>query len=286
MNSQNALRDGFLTMLIWASAFPGIRAGLVDYAPVELILLRFSVAAVALLFFCSRKDRRWPEKADLPRFLALGLLGITAYQIPLNYGQKTIPSGTASLVINTAPLWAAIFSRLALHERLTRWHLLGLGVSFSGIVVIALGQGKTIAAGPGMALVFLAALAHSASFILQKPLLGKYSPLTVTAFTVLFGVLPLFPWIPFTIHAASEAHWTTTATVVYLGLFPAALAYLLWNRVVAQMSVSRAASFLYLIPPISMIMAWFWHGEIPTLLSILGGALALLGVAIVLRHNK
>lgn len=280
---RKTLWAGLVTALVWASAFPGIREGLKAYAPIELILLRFSVAATALLILCLREPRRWPERADMFRFVALGVLGITCYQIPLNYGQRTVPSGTASLIINTAPLWTALFSRLFLGERATRVQLLGIVMGFCGVAVITLGQQKALGGGSGIFLVLVAAMAHSGSFLIQKPLLQKYSPLTVTAFTVVFGVLPLIPWISPTADALQAAPWTVTATVVYLGLFPAALAYLLWNRVVAQLPVSRAVSFLYLIPPFSLLMGWVWHGEIPSLLSVLGGVLALAGVALVLR---
>jgi drug/metabolite transporter (DMT)-like permease len=273
-------------MLVWASAFPGIRAGLAEFAPLQLILVRFTISAMVLLLICLWTRQRWPDTADLPRFIALGLLGITVYQIPLNYGQLTVPSGTASLIINTAPLWAAIFSFLQLRERLTNRQIGGLGLGFLGVAMIAVGQEKSLSAGPGIGLILLAALAHSASFIIQKPLLQKYSPLVVTTLTLCFGVLPLIPWAPGAYQALTLAHWKTTGTVIYLGLFPSALAYVLWNRVVAKLPVSRAASFLYLIPPMSMLMAWFWHGEIPTWMSVGGGALALMGVAIVLQKRE
>lgn len=275
-------RDGLFTMLIWASAFPAIRQGLKEYPPKDLILLRFTTASIVLFLMCLRRERKWPERRDLPRFLLLGFLGITVYQLSLNYGQLTVPSGTASLIINTAPLWAALFSWLQLRERIGKRQVFGLALGFLGIATITLGQNRTIGMGRGLALVGLGALAHSGSFIVQKPLLEKYSPLTVTAFTVLFGVLPLAPWAHETIAVVRQAHAATTLTVLYLGLFPAAVAYVFWNRVVSQLPVSRAASFLYLVPPFSFFMAWIWHREIPTAISLLGGVIALAGVALAL----
>lgn len=285
MPTRKTLQNGLLTALIWASAFPGIRAGLAEYPPKELVLLRFSIAAFALFFFCFMRERRWPDLADLPRFAWLGLLSITLYQIPLNYGQRTVPSGTASLIINTAPLWAALFSGIRLRERLGKSQLWGLGLGFVGVAVIILGQNKAVGMGAGLALVFLAALSHSLSFIFSKPLLEKYSPLTVTAYTVLFGVLPLFPWTGSMVQAARQAHWHTTLVVIYLGLFPAAFAYMLWNRVVAALPVSRAASFLYMVPAFSLVIAWLWHGEVPSVMSVCGGAIALSGMSLVLRKS-
>ena len=69
--------------------------------------------------------------------------------------------------------------------------------------------------------------------------------------------------------------------VVYLGVFPAAIANLAWAYGMAHTTASRVSSFLYLMPLVTLVVAWVWLGEIPSLLSIFGGALALTGVAIV-----
>ena len=69
--------------------------------------------------------------------------------------------------------------------------------------------------------------------------------------------------------------------MVYLGIFPAAIAYVLWNYALSRMPASLLSSFLYLSPVIASFIAWLWLGEIPALLTILGGAVAILGVVLV-----
>lgn len=67
---------------------------------------------------------------------------------------------------------------------------------------------------------------------------------------------------------------------------PAALAYLTWSYVLAHFPAGRAASFLYLVLSATMLLGWVWLGELPTLLAVGGGALAISGVALVARRGR
>src|SRR4051794_14124719 len=84
------------TLLLWASAFVGIRAGLEAYSPTHLALLRYvSASFVLLLYFYSGKTRL-PDKRDLPRILLMGFVGITIYNLALNFGELSVTAGAAS----------------------------------------------------------------------------------------------------------------------------------------------------------------------------------------------
>jgi drug/metabolite transporter (DMT)-like permease len=72
-------------------------------------------------------------------------------------------------------------------------------------------------------------------------------------------------------------------TVIYLGIFPAALAYASWAYFLSKMPASQASSFLYINPILSIVIAFFWIGEIPSVLSLAGGIIVLAGLALVSR---
>jgi drug/metabolite transporter (DMT)-like permease len=161
-----------------------------------------------------------------------------------------------------------------------------MGVSFVGATAIALDHGGGQTFGTGAGWVLLAAVCQSLFFILQKPLLGRHAPLAVTASVIWAGTLGLLPFAAGLVHTIAAAPLDATLAVVFLGVGPAALAYLTWAVVLARFAAGQAASFLYLVPPTTMVVGWLWLGELPTLLAVLGGGIAISGVAIVARFGR
>src|SRR6266478_8591852 len=100
-----------LTLVVWASAFAGIRAGLRAYSPSHLAILRFLIASLVLAIYAAIAHFRRPEVRDLPGLALSGAIGITFYNIALNYGETGVTAGAASLLIASVPIWTALFAR-------------------------------------------------------------------------------------------------------------------------------------------------------------------------------
>src|ERR1039458_6103715 len=107
-------------LVLWASAFAGIRAGLRAYAPANLAVLRFLVASVVLAVYAALAHFRRPRLRDLPGLILSGAIGITFYNLALNYGETRVTAGAASMLIASTPIWTALAARFWLHEKLTR----------------------------------------------------------------------------------------------------------------------------------------------------------------------
>lgn len=275
-----------VALLLWASAFAGIRAGLRAYPPAALAILRFLVASLVLAIYAGVAHFRRPQVRDLPGLALTGAIGITFYNLALNYGETRVTAGAASLLIASVPIWTALFARFLLHEKLSVLGWWGVFISFAGVALIASGEGEGVRLSPQALVILAAAITSSVYMILQKHYLGRYSALEFTAYSIWFGTLLMLPFGSGFLASLRAAPVSATLAVIYLGIFPGALAYVAWAYVLSHGAAGRTTTLLYLIPVIAIGIAWIWLGEVPKFVSLIGGVIALAGVVLVSTKGK
>ncbi|MBI9092016.1 MAG: DMT family transporter [Desulfobacterium sp.] len=165
-----------------------------------------------------------------------------------------------------------------LKEKIRLNFIIGLLISFFGVSLIAFSFSDGIAFQQGSAYILIAAMAQALYFILQKPLLNRYKPMEVTCYCLWSGTIAMFPFGYSFFEKISSVSPEYTLTVIYLGIFPAAMAYLCWATVLSKVDASKAASFLYAVPVIVILIGWIGLNELPSASSLIGGSIAITGV--------
>ena len=183
------------TIMAWAASFPAIRAGLAGFGPLELAALRFALAGIPAALFLLVTRAGLPDRADVWRFLVGGIVFIALYAILLNLGQRVVPAGAASFIINTNPIMTAALAMVILGERFSLRAWLGTALAFAGIGVIALGNGLSLDVGASVLLILGAAFCNAITTVVQKPLFSRHKPLTVAVWNIAIGGLALSPFL-------------------------------------------------------------------------------------------
>ncbi|CQR46087.1 putative DMT superfamily transporter inner membrane protein [Paraliobacillus sp. PM-2] len=277
------------TIIIWGSTFAAIRSSLHGgYTAGHLVLFRYLVASLIFLLYALLPGVtfRLPNKKDAFKILLLGWIGISIYHTGVTFGELTVTAGTAGMFIGSAPVFTALIAVIILKERLGISGWIGLSIGFIGIIIITLGtSGPNFEISPGVWLLLMSACAASVFFVFQKPLLKRYRPIELTAYFTWAGTLPFLLFSPGFFQTVQEATMEATMSAIYVGIFPAAIAYVTWSIALSIGNASSVTSMMYLEPAIAILTAWVWLNEWPSTLSIVGGFVAIGGVIIVNSFN-
>ena len=270
-----------ITVVLWASAFVAIRDAGEFYSPGALALGRLLSGSAVLVVVLLVRGDGWPARAAWPGILASGLLWFGLYMVALNWGEREVDAGTAAMVVNVGPVLIALLSGWLLKEGFPRRVLAGIAVSFAGAVVVGISTSSGGSASVlGVVLCVVAAAAYAIGVTCQKPALRHASAVQVATFGCLVGAAACLPFAGQLVTELGPAPLPATLDVIYLGVFPTALAFITWGYALARTTAAKMGATTYSVPALVILMSWLLLSEVPGWLTLAGGALCLAGVAI------
>jgi drug/metabolite transporter (DMT)-like permease len=135
-------------------------------------------------------------------------------------------------------------------------------------------------------LCLVSALAYAISLVLQKPLVGRLSAIQVTWLACTIGAISCLPFAGDLVSQAQDAPASSIWWLIYLGVFPTAIAFSTYAFALKHMSAGNLGVTTYLVPPITIVLGVIFLGEAPATMAYAGGALALVGVAVARRKPR
>ena len=277
-------------VLFWAFNVTVVKVSLREMSPLAFNILRFAGASLLLLLLT-----RWLEGAiaverrDLARFVMLGIIGHTLYQLFFILGLARTTASSTSLIFGSTPIVVGLLSRLAGHERIGPGPAGGALLAFCGVyLIVRAGAAPGAVSTPpesqvtGNLLVMGAVLCWSLYTVLSKRLLERYSPLRVTTVTLSIGALLM---VPPAVPELAGQDWslvsmTTWAGLLYSLIFALTVSYVIWYRSVKQVGNIRTAIYSNLVPVFGTLSGVLLLGEQVTPGLGLGGACILGGIAL------
>jgi drug/metabolite transporter (DMT)-like permease len=270
-----------ITVVLWASAFVGIRAAAPYFSPGALALGRLLAGAVTLGIFLLVRREGLPPRPAWPGIVISGVLWFGCYMVFLNWGERELDAGTAAMVVNVGPIVMALLAGWLLHEGFPPRLLAGIAVACCGAVVVGFAtSGGGSASILGVLLCLAAAVTYAGGVVAQKPALRHATALQATTYGCLIGAVACLPFAGRLVTELGHAPVHITLTMIYLGVFPTAVAFTTWAYALARTTAGKMGSTTYLVPAVVIVISGLLLHELPRPLAIAGGILCVAGVAV------
>jgi drug/metabolite transporter (DMT)-like permease len=259
--------------------------------PVGLAFWRWGVALCVLLPF-SLKPLLHDRRAILRQWkiiALLGVLGVGAFNTLVYFGLGTTTATNALLLNSAIPVLIVLIGWLFLRQRVTALQAAGIAMSMAGVSAIVFkGDWRGLVQlqlNPGDVWVFIAMIDWAVYTVLLRKRPSDIGPLAFLAATMIAGLAAISPFYAMELASGARPQFTAVsiAAMAYVGVFPSVLAYLFWNRAVAEVGGRRSGIFIHLMPVFGTLLAIVFLGESFHAYHAGGFVLILLGIVLATR---
>lgn len=271
-----------LTIIIWGSAFPFTRVIGDQFSSATLACVRCLVPALLLLLMGKAFGLKKPAaKIDILWFALAGLGAFSGCSLFFNLGLETLTSSTASMVASIAPVLTAIGVWSIYKERISLTGWICIAAAFAGVCVILFWQGG-LSGGIGILWEAMYTLVFASYNVISRKLGSKgYSPMDIVTWSAVLGAVEMLAFVPATVSDFATATMPEALAALYIGAFPACLAYVLWNLALGMTrNTSTVSNWLFLIPLVASILGFLLLREVPDMGTIIGGIIIIAAVIV------
>jgi len=268
--------------LVWGSSFLWTKLALREIGPFTLVTIRIFLALLGIAVIMWRAKVTFPLRQKFGLFLFLGLFNMSIPFVLASWAQKSIPSGLASILNSTMPLWTLVISAALLpNERITRRKVVGLLLGFGGVVVLMSNQ---LGEGFGDFQVGILAMLLSAFFYGMGTVVIKLKAGGITSQALTTGQM-LMAWLAVTpLTLVVEAPFRlpveplTWFALAWMGILGSAIGLVVYFSMLYEIGPTRAAMTTYLLPLVGVALGIIFLGEQPDWRMLAGGLMVVAGV--------
>ncbi len=287
-NLRRGILYAVLTTLLWSSLGVGLKLAVSrvgGYVATVYIIAISTVTMLVYLVAVGKVGRVTTDFRNLPRFfISTGVIGLGLHQVLYLTGYSLLPASQVVIIHYLWPLTMVALTALLFRERTTATSLGFVMLGFIGLyVVIANGSWLRVDLSKGVAITF----AGSFCWALFSALI-KHREFDVEVGTFLFHVfglaflLALAPLYGLTL----DVRWTELLGFAYLGIFPTAISYVLWNRALRLARTSLCSNIVLLMPVLSLVWIRLILREAMTIYQLAGFAIIIASVFLNLRYGE
>ena len=270
-------------VLLWSFNFTAVRYGVTNgFSPLTFAPVRWGLAGLALVAIAWMRRRSLRVgRQDLGILVSLSAVGVLFSQISFVYALELSTASTVAIIFGTLPIVVSLISQASGIERLQPRHWVASGVSFAGVVLVALGAGGSSTASLWGSLLALAAVSCFAVYsVAIVPVMSRHTPLVVTALTTVIGaVLLAVAAVPALFHQnwgrPGALAWGSLA---YSAIAAVVLGNILWFTAISRVGPGRASLYPNLQPFLGAVFALLVLSEGLGALEIAGGCVIAAGL--------
>lgn len=282
-NSINGHISAFVTIIIWGTTFISTKILLSDFAPIEILFIRFVLGLAALIIISPKLFKLKSLEEEL-NFAGAGLSGICLYYLLENIALTHTMASNVGVIISTAPFFTAILSHIFIknNEKLKVNFFVGFGIAIAGICLISFNGTKAQLNPHGDILALVAAFVWAVYSLLTKKISSfGYNTIHTTRRIFTYGILFMLPLLfvfDFKFNINKIFDMKNLLNLLYLGLGASALCFVTWSYAVKKLGAIKTSVYIYLVPVITILTSVLFLEEKLTAISVTGTVFTLIGL--------